>query len=218
MTVPLTIGATFEGGEQFLGLIDEVTLYNRALAAAEIQSIFNAGSAGKCKTGSSPPPSRPTPPTTPAPGGSNTIYVPTVRQSYVDPNLGGTWNTGLQVFNLDRSRAVNVDVRLFNIARLGFRSCELMDATPHMLPAETDANRRKAIRARLAERGLTLTALNPTFLDLNLASTNAGMRREVVSQICASIDWPPTWRRPFTWSARVAVTHCCRPTWTGCIP
>jgi hypothetical protein len=32
----------------FPGLIDEVEFYNRALSAAEIQAIFNAGSAGKC--------------------------------------------------------------------------------------------------------------------------------------------------------------------------
>ena len=31
------------------GLIDEVTIYDRALSTAEIQAIFNAGSAGKCK-------------------------------------------------------------------------------------------------------------------------------------------------------------------------
>ena len=33
----------------FTGLIDEVEIYDRALSAAEIQAIFNAGSAGKCK-------------------------------------------------------------------------------------------------------------------------------------------------------------------------
>jgi hypothetical protein len=33
----------------FQGLIDEVEFFNRALSAAEIQAIFNAGSAGKCK-------------------------------------------------------------------------------------------------------------------------------------------------------------------------
>jgi hypothetical protein len=31
------------------GMLDEVTLYSRALSAGEIQSIYNAGSAGKCK-------------------------------------------------------------------------------------------------------------------------------------------------------------------------
>jgi hypothetical protein len=48
----LLIGAVFTGGgifENFAGLIDEVTIYNRALSAQEIQAIFNAGSAGKCK-------------------------------------------------------------------------------------------------------------------------------------------------------------------------
>jgi hypothetical protein len=36
----------------FAGLIDEATTYGRALSAAEIQAIYNAGSAGKC----APPP------------------------------------------------------------------------------------------------------------------------------------------------------------------
>jgi hypothetical protein len=35
-------------GYFFNGLIDEVSLYNRALSAAEILAIYNAGSAGKC--------------------------------------------------------------------------------------------------------------------------------------------------------------------------
>jgi hypothetical protein len=50
----LLIGAVFTGGgifENFAGLIDEVSIYNRALSAAEIAAIFNAGSAGKCKEG-----------------------------------------------------------------------------------------------------------------------------------------------------------------------
>jgi hypothetical protein len=35
-------------GQFFNGLIDEVSYFNRALSGAEIQSIYNAGSAGKC--------------------------------------------------------------------------------------------------------------------------------------------------------------------------
>jgi hypothetical protein len=35
-------------GEFLAGLIDEPAIYNRALSAAEILAIFNAGSAGKC--------------------------------------------------------------------------------------------------------------------------------------------------------------------------
>jgi hypothetical protein len=33
----------------FSGIVDEVEIFNRALSASEIQAIFNAGSAGKCK-------------------------------------------------------------------------------------------------------------------------------------------------------------------------
>jgi hypothetical protein len=33
----------------FNGLVDEMSIYNRALAFSEIQNIFNAGSGGKCK-------------------------------------------------------------------------------------------------------------------------------------------------------------------------
>lgn len=46
---PLTIGQA-EGLGYFNGQLDEVSLYNRALSAAEIQSIINAGAAGKCLT------------------------------------------------------------------------------------------------------------------------------------------------------------------------
>lgn len=48
-TTQASIGA--DGGTQsqsFYGLIDELAVYNRALTAAEIQSIYNSGSSGKC--------------------------------------------------------------------------------------------------------------------------------------------------------------------------
>ncbi len=37
------------GGNNFPGLIDEVSIYSRALSETEIQTIFTAGSAGKCQ-------------------------------------------------------------------------------------------------------------------------------------------------------------------------
>ena len=40
------------GTNTFNGLIDELSVYNRALTDAEIAAIFAAGSAGKCKPGS----------------------------------------------------------------------------------------------------------------------------------------------------------------------
>lgn len=47
---PLQIGnqPTF-GPRLFSGLIDEASIYNRALTAAEVQSIYNSDTAGKCK-------------------------------------------------------------------------------------------------------------------------------------------------------------------------
>jgi len=36
-------------GSRFLGIVDEVEIFNRALSTNELQSIYNAGSAGKCK-------------------------------------------------------------------------------------------------------------------------------------------------------------------------
>lgn len=49
---PLVIGGANYGGSSFInaqGIIDEVSLYSRALSDAEITAIFNAGSAGKCQ-------------------------------------------------------------------------------------------------------------------------------------------------------------------------
>lgn len=49
---PLRIGeGALFGNRFFSGLIDEAEIFNRALSANEIQAIFNAGSAGKCKPG-----------------------------------------------------------------------------------------------------------------------------------------------------------------------
>jgi hypothetical protein len=39
----------------FYGSIDQLSIYNQALPASEIQAIYNAGSAGKCATTTAPP-------------------------------------------------------------------------------------------------------------------------------------------------------------------
>ncbi|HLC58397.1 MAG TPA: LamG domain-containing protein [Candidatus Nanoarchaeia archaeon] len=38
-----------DGSRDLYGILDEVEIFNRALSQSEIQSIYNAGSAGKCK-------------------------------------------------------------------------------------------------------------------------------------------------------------------------
>lgn len=47
ITSPLLIGYDGFGYYPFIGQIDELALYNRALSASEIQAIYNAGVAGK---------------------------------------------------------------------------------------------------------------------------------------------------------------------------
>jgi len=55
-TIPLTVGGNnmvnLTASNQFTFYLDEVELFNRAITGTEISSIFNAGSAGKCKLGS----------------------------------------------------------------------------------------------------------------------------------------------------------------------
>ncbi|MBI4661362.1 MAG: carbohydrate-binding protein, partial [Verrucomicrobia bacterium] len=51
-TTDLYFGRRASSGDRFRGLIDEISIYNRALSEQEVAGIFNAGSAGKCKPGS----------------------------------------------------------------------------------------------------------------------------------------------------------------------
>src|ERR1019366_6558371 len=72
-------------GQYFNGLIDEASYYSRALGAAEIQTLYTAGSAGKCQT--PVPPSIQAPPQNQAvpPGGTvsfNVIAAGTSPLSY----------------------------------------------------------------------------------------------------------------------------------------
>jgi hypothetical protein len=48
-------GHAFNTYGPYAGLLDEIAIYSRALAPAEIQSIYNAGSAGKCVPATTPP-------------------------------------------------------------------------------------------------------------------------------------------------------------------
>src|SRR5205085_10404332 len=44
------IGFFGSGGGNFFGTLDEVEVFNRPLSATEVSDLYNAGSAGKCKT------------------------------------------------------------------------------------------------------------------------------------------------------------------------
>ena len=47
--LPVRLGKGDGTGYVFDGLVDEVTIFDRALDVAEVTSIFAAGAAGKCK-------------------------------------------------------------------------------------------------------------------------------------------------------------------------
>jgi len=50
-SMPLYMGAAYNGAAPWKGGIDEVQVYNRSLSAAELRSLYEAGSAGQCKQG-----------------------------------------------------------------------------------------------------------------------------------------------------------------------
>ena len=49
-------GGCFDANQAFIGLIDEVEIFNRALAATEIKAIYDAGRLGKIKPAAIAPP------------------------------------------------------------------------------------------------------------------------------------------------------------------
>jgi sugar phosphate isomerase/epimerase len=72
---------------------------------------------------------------------------------------------------------------LETIAEMGVRYVEVMTTPPHMWIGDMNAAQCAHVRRLCEERELTLVALNPTFLDISIASTNPGIRRESVHQI-----------------------------------
>jgi hypothetical protein len=51
---PLLIGTRADGYSYFNGLIDELSIYNRALSSNEVNSIYLAGASGKCAVSTGP--------------------------------------------------------------------------------------------------------------------------------------------------------------------
>ena len=72
---------------------------------------------------------------------------------------------------------------LTRIKDIGFKYIELMTTPPHFWPRQFTKEQRKSARNLLERLDLVLTAVNPTFLDINLASPNPGMREESIQQI-----------------------------------
>jgi uncharacterized repeat protein (TIGR01451 family) len=96
---PLVIGADIDNGSPasfFPGRIDELTFYNRALTATEVQSIFGAGTFGKCYIAPSAP--------------SITGFTPASGSSASGVVIGGTNFIGVSGVSFDgHAASFNVD-------------------------------------------------------------------------------------------------------------
>jgi hypothetical protein len=69
-TVASLGGGAGTPAQSFSGLMDEVTLYDHALTGAQVMSIFNAATAGKCKAPTCTPGTNAPPGTSCGSGGS----------------------------------------------------------------------------------------------------------------------------------------------------
>jgi L-ribulose-5-phosphate 3-epimerase len=94
--------------------------------------------------------------------------------------LGGITYTYLWALPLED--AVN------RLADLGFSHVEIITTPPHCLPRAMDQAARRRMRQLLEARGLTLMALNPPSLDMNVASLNDILREASVQQILDNIE------------------------------
>ena len=117
---PLTIGAA--EGMYFNGLLDEISIYNRALSSDEIAAIYNAGSGGKCFTPT--PPTITTQPTnqTVVVGGTATFTVQAAgtpplsyQWSFDGTNIAGATNTFLTLNNVQLNQAGVYSVLMTNL-------------------------------------------------------------------------------------------------------
>ncbi|MFC1798996.1 sugar phosphate isomerase/epimerase family protein [Thermodesulfobacteriota bacterium] len=69
------------------------------------------------------------------------------------------------------------------ISSMGIKYVELMNTVPHAWARGMDKKARKKMRELFESHGLEILALNPTFLDVNIASTNPGFYRESIRQL-----------------------------------
>lgn len=74
------------------------------------------------------------------------------------------------------------------IAEMGFKYFELMSTPPHCWPRDYSAADRTGFRRLYESLGLRLTSVNPTFLDLNMASPNPGIREESIRQLRETVQ------------------------------
>jgi uncharacterized delta-60 repeat protein len=122
-TYDFYIGARPAGpfANHFNGMIDEPSIYNRVLSAVEIQSIYNAGSAGKCSLTTPEITSQPTNQTITVGGTVNFSVTASgasplsYQWSFNGTNIDGATNTTLTLTNVQLTQAGNYTVLVTNV-------------------------------------------------------------------------------------------------------
>ena len=136
---PAAIGARGgDFGASFLGSIDEVSIYNRALTEAEIQAIANAGGGGKCITTGAPPSIVTQPQTQVVSAGGTANFTVAAAGAlplnyqwrFNGTNLGGATGTSLMLSNVQPSQAGNYSVRVTNLFGSVISSNALLTVEP----------------------------------------------------------------------------------------
>ena len=115
--------ALLESYGPYEGLLDEISIYNRALTATEIAGIYNAGTAGKCSASTAPQiTSQPANSTNEL--GSTAIFAVTAagtsplsfQWSFSGTNIFGATNNSLTISNVQFSQAGDYSVTVSNAA------------------------------------------------------------------------------------------------------
>ncbi|MFF0771679.1 sugar phosphate isomerase/epimerase family protein [Nonomuraea wenchangensis] len=77
---------------------------------------------------------------------------------------------------------------LRGLAATGFRQIEITTAAPHLQASGFGAYERHELRRELATLGLTVTSVNPGFLDINLISPSNDFRRASLDAVLGEIE------------------------------
>jgi len=82
----------------------------------------------------------------------------------------------------------DIEQTLEHIAKHGFQMIELMSTPPHAWPRDLDKKKRDHISELLKSYRLQVSALNPTYGDLNLASPRYTVRRLAIEELKEQIE------------------------------
>ena len=121
----LHIGGSRDGSppvQCFHGLIDEASYYSRALSAAEIQTLYTAGSAGKCQTSVAPSIQAPPQSQVVPPGGTVNFVVVAAGTSplsyqwrFNGAGIAGATSSVLTLTNVQLASVGTYDVTVTNL-------------------------------------------------------------------------------------------------------